>query len=194
MIRYSQLSVALFESYTREIQRVDSHRSFPKSTCFGPLYSKLSDVSNDKTYHLYHHLPRVTFHLLQWILHYNLTSLKHFYLLRFHSTSTKGPICSPRVDSLCLINSTLFIALRSFKTSSRTRNNKKKKKKWDMVKAGADLQFPPGFRFHPTDEELVLMYLCRKCASQPIAAPIITELDLYRYDAWDLPGTFLFTF
>ncbi|CAF2140516.1 NAC transcription factor 32 [Brassica rapa] len=61
-----------------------------------------------------------------------------------------------------------------------------------MVKAGADLQFPPGFRFHPTDEELVLMYLCRKCASQPIAAPIITELDLYRYDAWDLPDMALY--
>ncbi|KAL1214576.1 NAC transcription factor 32 [Cardamine amara subsp. amara] len=61
-----------------------------------------------------------------------------------------------------------------------------------MMKAGADLQFPPGFRFHPTDEELVLMYLCRKCASQPIPAPIITELDLYRFDPWDLPGMALY--
>lgn len=62
------------------------------------------------------------------------------------------------------------------------------------MKSGTGLQFPPGFRFHPTDEELVLMYLCRKCASQPIPAPIITELDLYRYDPWDLPGTFLSNF
>ncbi|ESQ27375.1 hypothetical protein EUTSA_v10018998mg [Eutrema salsugineum] len=61
-----------------------------------------------------------------------------------------------------------------------------------MMKPGADLQFPPGFRFHPTDEELVLMYLCRKCASQPIPAPIITELDLYRYDPWDLPDMALY--
>uniref|UniRef100_A0A1J3CFS1 NAC domain-containing protein 2 n=1 Tax=Noccaea caerulescens TaxID=107243 RepID=A0A1J3CFS1_NOCCA len=61
-----------------------------------------------------------------------------------------------------------------------------------MLKAGADLQFPPGFRFHPTDEELVLMYLCRKCASQPIPALIITELDLYRYDPWDLPDMALY--
>ncbi|XP_010428823.1 PREDICTED: NAC domain-containing protein 2-like [Camelina sativa] len=61
-----------------------------------------------------------------------------------------------------------------------------------MMKLGADLQFPPGFRFHPTDEELVLMYLCRKCASQPIPAPIITELDLYRYDPWDLPDMALY--
>uniref|UniRef100_A0A5B6YWH9 Putative nam-like protein n=1 Tax=Davidia involucrata TaxID=16924 RepID=A0A5B6YWH9_DAVIN len=52
----------------------------------------------------------------------------------------------------------------------------------------AELQLPPGFRFHPTDEELVIHYLCRKCASQTIAVPIITEIDLYKYDPWDLPG------
>uniref|UniRef100_A0A2P2ILV5 NAC domain-containing protein 2 n=2 Tax=Rhizophora mucronata TaxID=61149 RepID=A0A2P2ILV5_RHIMU len=49
------------------------------------------------------------------------------------------------------------------------------------------LDLPPGFRFHPTDEELVTHYLCRKCASQPIAVPIIAEIDLYKYDPWDLP-------
>lgn len=31
-------------------------------------------------------------------------------------------------------------------------------------------------------------YLCRKCASQSIAVPIIAEIDLYKYDPWDLPG------
>lgn len=51
-----------------------------------------------------------------------------------------------------------------------------------------ELELPPGFRFHPTDEELVMHYLCRKCASQPISVPIIAEIDLYKYDPWDLPG------
>ncbi|XWS15150.1 hypothetical protein CRYUN_Cryun35bG0069500 [Craigia yunnanensis] len=55
-----------------------------------------------------------------------------------------------------------------------------------------ELQFPPGFRFHPTDEELVMHYLCRKCASQPIAVPIIAEIDLYKYDPWDLPDLALY--
>ncbi|KAE8704393.1 NAC domain-containing protein 2 [Hibiscus syriacus] len=55
-----------------------------------------------------------------------------------------------------------------------------------------ELQLPPGFRFHPTDEELVMLYLCRKCASQPIAAPIIAEIDLYKYDPWDLPELALY--
>nr|QTJ02283.1 ANAC type transcription factor [Catharanthus roseus] len=56
----------------------------------------------------------------------------------------------------------------------------------------AELQLPPGFRFHPTDEELVIHYLCRKCASQPIAVPIIAEIDLYKYNPWDLPGMALY--
>ncbi|XP_022740811.1 NAC domain-containing protein 2-like [Durio zibethinus] len=51
-----------------------------------------------------------------------------------------------------------------------------------------ELELPPGFRFHPTDDELVNHYLCRKCASQPIAAPIIAEIDLYKFDPWQLPG------
>ncbi|KAA8531134.1 hypothetical protein F0562_005843 [Nyssa sinensis] len=54
------------------------------------------------------------------------------------------------------------------------------------------LELPPGFRFHPTDEELVMHYLCRKCASQPIAVPIIAELDLYKFDPWELPGMALY--
>ncbi|WOG99685.1 hypothetical protein DCAR_0519039 [Daucus carota subsp. sativus] len=59
--------------------------------------------------------------------------------------------------------------------------------------AGAvDLQLPPGFRFHPTDDELVMHYLCRKCASQQIDVPIIKELDLYKHDPWDLPGLALY--
>ncbi|KAK3002778.1 hypothetical protein RJ639_018804 [Escallonia herrerae] len=53
-----------------------------------------------------------------------------------------------------------------------------------------ELQLPPGFRFHPTDEELVMHYLCRKCTSQPISVPIIAEIDLYKYNPWNLPGIF----
>lgn len=60
----------------------------------------------------------------------------------------------------------------------------------DKVTAG--LQLPPGFRFHPTDEELVMHYLCCKCASQPINVPIIAEIDLYKYDPWQLPELALY--
>ncbi|XP_015692607.2 NAC domain-containing protein 48-like [Oryza brachyantha] len=55
-----------------------------------------------------------------------------------------------------------------------------------------ELQLPPGFRFHPTDEELVVHYLCRRCAGLPVAVPIIAEVDLYKYDPWQLPRMALY--
>jgi hypothetical protein len=58
-----------------------------------------------------------------------------------------------------------------------------------MSGGGQDLQLPPGFRFHPTDEELVMHYLCRRCTGVPIAVPIIAEIDLYKFDPWQLPST-----
>ncbi|GJN17365.1 hypothetical protein PR202_gb04425 [Eleusine coracana subsp. coracana] len=53
--------------------------------------------------------------------------------------------------------------------------------------AEAELNLPPGFRFHPTDEELVVHYLCRKVARQQLPVAIIAEVDLYKFDPWDLP-------
>ncbi|CAN6567528.1 unnamed protein product [Malus baccata var. baccata] len=62
----------------------------------------------------------------------------------------------------------------------------------DEPKQQQQPELPPGFRFHPTDEELVNHYLCRKCASQPLAVPIITEIDLYKFDPWHLPHLALY--
>ncbi|XP_073099693.1 NAC domain-containing protein 37 [Elaeis guineensis] len=45
---------------------------------------------------------------------------------------------------------------------------------------------PPGFRFHPTEEELVGYYLARKVSSQKIDLEVITDIDLYRIEPWDL--------
>nr|UDE22644.1 ATAF2 [Musa ABB Group] len=58
--------------------------------------------------------------------------------------------------------------------------------------AEAELNLPPGFRFHPTDKELVVHYLCRRAAGQRLPVPIIREVDLYKYDPWDLPKMALF--
>ncbi|XP_015577112.1 NAC domain-containing protein 2 [Ricinus communis] len=57
---------------------------------------------------------------------------------------------------------------------------------------GAELDLPAGFRFHPTDDELVNHYLCRKCAGQSISVPIIAEIDLYKHDPWQLPEMALY--
>ncbi|CAI0438457.1 unnamed protein product [Linum tenue] len=45
----------------------------------------------------------------------------------------------------------------------------------------------PGFRFHPTEEELVEFYLRRKVEGKRFNVDLITSLDLYRYDPWQLP-------
>ncbi|KAI8531963.1 hypothetical protein RHMOL_Rhmol11G0175900 [Rhododendron molle] len=46
----------------------------------------------------------------------------------------------------------------------------------------------PGFRFHPTEEELIEFYLRRKVEGKRFSVELITFLDLYRYDPWELPA------
>uniref|UniRef100_A0A0D9XAY4 NAC domain-containing protein n=1 Tax=Leersia perrieri TaxID=77586 RepID=A0A0D9XAY4_9ORYZ len=46
----------------------------------------------------------------------------------------------------------------------------------------------PGFRFHPTDEELVSYYLKRKVLGRPLKVDAIAEVDLYKVEPWDLPS------
>jgi len=47
---------------------------------------------------------------------------------------------------------------------------------------------PPGFRFHPTDEELVDYYLRKKVSSKKIDLDVIKDVDLYKIEPWDLQG------
>ncbi|CAN8255592.1 unnamed protein product [Cochlearia groenlandica] len=46
---------------------------------------------------------------------------------------------------------------------------------------------PPGFRFHPTDEELINYYLKRKVQGLEIELEVIPLIDLYKFDPWELP-------
>ncbi|XP_038725099.1 NAC domain-containing protein 1-like isoform X2 [Tripterygium wilfordii] len=46
---------------------------------------------------------------------------------------------------------------------------------------------PPGFRFHPTDEELIIHYLQNQATSRPCLVSNISEVDIYKFDPWDLP-------
>ncbi|KAG8078714.1 hypothetical protein GUJ93_ZPchr0007g4154 [Zizania palustris] len=46
----------------------------------------------------------------------------------------------------------------------------------------------PGFRFHPTEEELIEFYLRRKVEGKRFNVELITFLDLYRHDPWELPA------
>jgi hypothetical protein len=54
------------------------------------------------------------------------------------------------------------------------------------------LQLPVGFRFEPTDEELLIYYLKKKVSSSPFPGSVIAEIDLYKHDPWDLPAKAFF--
>lgn len=48
---------------------------------------------------------------------------------------------------------------------------------------------PPGFRFHPTDEELITCYLTRKVSDSSFTSKAIAVVDLKKSEPWDLPGS-----
>ncbi|KAJ6340197.1 hypothetical protein OIU77_008036 [Salix suchowensis] len=47
---------------------------------------------------------------------------------------------------------------------------------------------PPGFRFHPTDEELITCYLTRKVSDIRFTSKAVVDVDLNKCEPWDLPG------
>lgn len=46
----------------------------------------------------------------------------------------------------------------------------------------------PGFRFHPTEEELLSFYLHRMVAGNKLHGDVIGFLNIYKYHPTDLPG------
>ncbi|CAI5945871.1 unnamed protein product [Closterium sp. NIES-65] len=51
-----------------------------------------------------------------------------------------------------------------------------------------DSMLPPGFRFHPTDEELLCYYLRRRVDNRRISFNVMGDIDLYKFEPWDLPS------
>lgn len=68
-----------------------------------------------------------------------------------------------------------------------------------------ELTLPPGFRFYPSDEELVCHYLHNKVVNQhrfagvgggaaaaaAAAGGTMVEVDLHTHEPWELPGNHL---
>ena len=66
---------------------------------------------------------------------------------------------------------------------SAQRNNKN----MGLRDIGATL--PPGFRFYPSDEELVCHYLYKKiCNDHQVLKGTLVEIDLHTCEPWQLPG------
>ncbi|KAL0355047.1 UNVERIFIED_CONTAM: NAC domain-containing protein 83 [Sesamum radiatum] len=59
--------------------------------------------------------------------------------------------------------------------------------KFNFVRDG-ESKLPPGFRFQPTDEEIVFQYLARKTFSYPLPASVIPEINVFSFHPWELPG------
>ncbi|KAK8562713.1 hypothetical protein V6N13_018719 [Hibiscus sabdariffa] len=57
-----------------------------------------------------------------------------------------------------------------------------------MAADNRSVNLPPGFRFDPSDEELVVHFLQRKAALLPCHPDVIPDLQLYPYDPWELDG------
>ncbi|KAI8558725.1 hypothetical protein RHMOL_Rhmol04G0119200 [Rhododendron molle] len=50
-----------------------------------------------------------------------------------------------------------------------------------------NMDLPPGFRFHPTDEEIISHYLTPKVMHGSFSAIAVGEVDLNKCEPWDLP-------
>lgn len=54
--------------------------------------------------------------------------------------------------------------------------------------AGASRGVPPGFRFHPTGEEIIIHYLLKKVKDTRFASILIGEVDINTCEPWELPS------
>ncbi|XP_051152133.1 protein CUP-SHAPED COTYLEDON 2 [Andrographis paniculata] len=59
-------------------------------------------------------------------------------------------------------------------------------RQWQLERQ--DDALPPGFRFHPTDEELITCYLVKKVLDSCFTTRAIAEVDLNKCEPWQLPG------
>ncbi|XP_077253272.1 NAC domain-containing protein 21/22-like [Tasmannia lanceolata] len=57
--------------------------------------------------------------------------------------------------------------------------------------SSVEAKLPPGFRFHPKDEELISDYLAKKVSGEgsrsSYESPMLIEVDLNKIEPWDLP-------
>jgi len=56
-----------------------------------------------------------------------------------------------------------------------------------MAVANVEVDLPVGYRFDPTDRELVECYLMKKICNQPFPNGM-SEFDVFQTEPWRLPG------
>ncbi|MED6196071.1 hypothetical protein PIB30_043845 [Stylosanthes scabra] len=78
-------------------------------------------------------------------------------------------------------------------TNNKEGSNNNNKKEIEIMEGGhggdgKEETLPPGFRFHPTDEELITCYLINKISDSNFTGRAITDVDLNKCEPWELPG------
>ncbi|VVA97694.1 unnamed protein product [Arabis nemorensis] len=58
---------------------------------------------------------------------------------------------------------------------------------WERSRFEDETLMPPGFRFHPTDEELITYYLLKKVLDSSFSCAAISQVDLNKSEPWELP-------
>jgi hypothetical protein len=109
--------------------------------------------------------------------YYSLTPSQYNSFINFYKYQTFTPTTSFYLASFIALS---YLSLFLFSSSSFTslmgdHNNN-------------NVNLPPGFRFYPTDEELVVHFLHRKASLLPCHPDVIPDLDLYPFDPWQLQG------
>ncbi|CAG7882591.1 unnamed protein product [Brassica rapa] len=59
---------------------------------------------------------------------------------------------------------------------------------WERSRYEDETVMPPGFRFHPTDEELITYYLLKKVLDSSFSCAAISQVDLNKSEPWELPA------
>ncbi|XP_072151812.1 NAC domain-containing protein 58 [Setaria viridis] len=54
------------------------------------------------------------------------------------------------------------------------------------IASAASIQHQPGFRFTPTDEEIVVHYLRPRAVNEPIPSAVIADVQIMNHNPWDL--------
>jgi hypothetical protein len=53
----------------------------------------------------------------------------------------------------------------------------------------ASVELKPGYKFKPTEEEIVMCYLRPRAVNEPLPSTVIVDVDILNCNPWDLvPG------
>ncbi|KAF9670219.1 hypothetical protein SADUNF_Sadunf13G0045600 [Salix dunnii] len=104
------------------------------------------------------------------------------------SAMTKGNNYCLNQEAKELIDQDLEIILRWLENQVFSRCGVIDMEEAVVVNTGDDqIHLPAGFRFHPTDEEIITYYLTEKVMKTGFCAIAIGEVDLNKCEPWDLP-------